>query len=32
MDGFRTMMLPLAIVAVGFVLREINDQLGMTRS
>ncbi|MEQ6887542.1 Na+/H+ antiporter NhaC family protein [Halomonas sp. CS7] len=30
MDGFRTMMLPLAIVAVGFVLREINDQLGMT--
>lgn len=31
MDGFRTMMLPLAIVAVGFVLREINDQLGMTQ-
>ncbi|UYG08815.1 Na+/H+ antiporter NhaC family protein [Halomonas sp. M4R1S46] len=30
MDGFRTMMLPLAIVAVGFVLREVNDQLGMT--
>ncbi|NRB54899.1 MAG: sodium:proton antiporter [Salinicola sp.] len=30
MDGFRTMMLPLAIVAVGFVLRDINDQLGMT--
>ncbi|PMR67240.1 Na+/H+ antiporter NhaC family protein [Halomonas heilongjiangensis] len=30
MDGFRTMMLPLAIVAVGFVLREINEQLGMT--
>ncbi|GEN24000.1 Na+/H+ antiporter NhaC family protein [Halomonas cupida] len=31
MDGFRTMMLPLAIVAVGFVLREVNDQLGMTQ-
>lgn len=30
MDGFRTMMLPLAIVAVGFVLREVNDRLGMT--
>ncbi|MDN3522432.1 Na+/H+ antiporter NhaC family protein [Halomonas ramblicola] len=30
MDGFRTMMLPLAIVAVGFVLRDINEQLGMT--
>ncbi|MBY5942731.1 sodium:proton antiporter [Halomonas litopenaei] len=31
MDGFRTMMLPLAIVAVGFVLKEVNDQLGMTQ-
>ncbi|SFH66633.1 Na+/H+ antiporter NhaC family protein [Modicisalibacter xianhensis] len=30
MDGFRTMMLPLAIVAAGFVLRDINEQLGMT--
>lgn len=30
MDGFRTMMLPLAIVAAGFVLRDINQQLGMT--
>ena len=31
LDGFRTMMLPLAIVAAGFVLRDVNEQLGMTQ-
>ncbi|MFD2191261.1 Na+/H+ antiporter NhaC family protein [Pistricoccus aurantiacus] len=31
LNGFRIMMLPLAIVAAGFVLREINNQLGMTQ-
>nr|WP_298375442.1 Na+/H+ antiporter NhaC family protein [uncultured Halomonas sp.] len=30
LNGFRIMMLPLAIVAAGFVLKDINEQLGMT--
>ena len=30
MDGFKTMILPLGIVAASFVLKEANDGLGLT--
>lgn len=30
LDGFKVMMYPLATVCAGFILKEVNDQLGMT--
>ncbi|WP_028301145.1 Na+/H+ antiporter NhaC family protein [Oceanospirillum beijerinckii] len=29
-DGFRVMLHPIATVCAGFMLKEVNDQLGMT--
>ncbi|RKZ99890.1 MAG: sodium:proton antiporter, partial [Gammaproteobacteria bacterium] len=29
-DGFKLMLLPLAIVTAGYMLKEVNDSLGMT--
>ncbi len=29
-DGFRVMLHPIAMVCTGFMLKEVNDQLGMT--
>ena len=31
LDGFKVMLYPLATVCAGFILKEVNDQLGMTR-
>ncbi len=30
MDGFKSMLLPLGTVVAGFMLKEVNDQLGLT--
>ncbi|GGO76673.1 sodium:proton antiporter [Marinobacterium nitratireducens] len=30
LDGFKVMLYPIAVVAAGFMVKEINDQLGMT--
>ena len=30
LDGFKVMLHPIAVVAAGFMIKEINDQLGMT--
>ncbi|WP_116474152.1 Na+/H+ antiporter NhaC family protein [Zobellella maritima] len=30
LDGFKVMLHPLATVCAGFILKEVNDQLGMT--
>ncbi|MBB1488675.1 Na+/H+ antiporter NhaC family protein [Oceanospirillum sediminis] len=30
LDGFRVMLHPIAMVCAGFMLKEVNDQLGMT--
>ena len=31
LDGFKVMLYPIATVCAGFVLKEVNDQLGMTQ-
>lgn len=31
LEGFKTMILPLGIVAASFVLKEVNDGLGLTQ-
>ncbi|WP_375057366.1 Na+/H+ antiporter NhaC family protein [Zobellella sp. DQSA1] len=31
LDGFKVMLYPLATVCAGFILKEVNDQLGMTQ-
>lgn len=31
LDGFKVMLHPLATVCAGFILKEVNDQLGMTQ-
>ena len=30
LDGFKVMLHPIAVVCAGFMVKEINDQLGMT--
>ncbi|MCR8922626.1 sodium:proton antiporter [Dasania sp. GY-MA-18] len=30
LEGFKSMLLPLATVVAGFMLKEVNDQLGLT--
>ena len=30
MDGFKSMLMPLGTVVAGFMLKEVNDQLGLT--
>ncbi|MBY4678181.1 Na+/H+ antiporter NhaC family protein [Marinobacterium arenosum] len=30
LDGFKVMLHPIAVVAAGFMVKEVNDQLGMT--
>jgi len=30
LDGFKVMLYPIAVVAAGFMVKEVNDQLGMT--
>ncbi|WP_027857184.1 Na+/H+ antiporter NhaC family protein [Marinobacterium jannaschii] len=30
LDGFKVMLHPIAVVCAGFMLKEVNDQLGMT--
>jgi len=30
LDGFKLMLLPFAIVAAGYMLKDVNDSLGMT--
>ncbi|WP_339673493.1 Na+/H+ antiporter NhaC family protein [Dasania marina] len=30
LDGFKSMLLPLATVVAGFMLKDVNDQLGLT--
>jgi len=30
LDGFKVMLHPIAVVCAGFMLKDINDQLGMT--
>ncbi|HIG44172.1 MAG TPA: sodium:proton antiporter [Gammaproteobacteria bacterium] len=30
LDGFKIMLLPFAIVAAGYMLKDVNDSLGMT--
>ena len=30
LDGFKVMLYPIAVVCAGFMLKEVNDQLGMT--
>lgn len=30
LDGFKVMLHPIAVVAAGFMIKEVNDQLGMT--
>ncbi|WP_417614082.1 Na+/H+ antiporter NhaC family protein [Oceanisphaera sp.] len=30
LDGFKVMLYPIATVCAGFILKEVNDQLGMT--
>jgi Na+/H+ antiporter NhaC len=30
-DGFKTMLFPLALIVMSFVLKEVNDRLGLTQ-
>ena len=30
LDGFKVMLHPIAVVCAGFMLKDVNDQLGMT--
>lgn len=30
LDGFKVMLYPIAVVCAGFMVKEVNDQLGMT--
>ncbi len=30
LDGFKVMLHPIAVVCAGFMIKEVNDQLGMT--